>query len=103
MIFFYCFKIPYNEEKDPENHLSVKLESEVLENSEDWFTLKLELSEVRAGSNIRYKIYHVDKKKDKIITLAELFVSDDFKESITVIADANLKVILNAVFLLAPL
>ncbi|MCI9366642.1 MAG: DUF3298 domain-containing protein [Clostridia bacterium] len=72
----------YNEEKDPENHLSVKLESEVLENSEDWFTLKLELSEVRAGSNIRYKIYHVDKKKDKIITLAELFVSDDFKESI---------------------
>ena len=72
----------YNEEKDPENHLSVKLESEVLENSEDWFTLKLELSEVRAGSNIRYKIYHVDKKKDKIITLAELFVSDDFKERI---------------------
>ena len=72
----------YNEEKDPENHLSVKLESEVLENSEDWFTLKLELSEVRAGSNIRYKIYHVDKKKDKKITLAELFVSDDFKESI---------------------
>jgi len=73
----------YNEEKDPENHLSVKLESEVLENSEDWFTLKLELSEVRAGSNIRYKIYHVDKKKDKIITLAELFVSDDFKENIS--------------------
>ena len=72
----------YNEEKDPENHLSVKLESEVLENSEDWFTLKLELSEVRAGSNIRDKIYNVDKKKDKIITLAELFVSDDFKESI---------------------
>jgi len=72
----------YNEEKDPENHLSVKLESEVLENSEDWFTLKLELSEVRAGSNIRYKIYHVDKKKNKIITLAEIFVSDDFKESI---------------------
>ncbi len=73
----------YKEEKDPENHLSVKLESEVLENSEDWFTLKLELSEVRAGSNIRYKIYHVDKKKDKIITLAELFVSDDFKENMS--------------------
>ena len=73
----------YNEEKDPENHLSVKLESEVLENSENWFTLKLELSEVRAGSNIRYKIYHIDKRKDKIITLTDLFASDDFKESIS--------------------
>ncbi len=73
----------YNEEKDPENHLSVKLESEVLENSENWFTLKLELSEVRAGSNIRYKIYHIDKRKDKIIILKDLFTSDDFKECIS--------------------
>ena len=73
----------YNEEKDPENHLSVKLESEVLENSENWFTLKLALSEVRAGSNIRYKIYHVDKKKDKIMKLSDLFIDDSIKTCIS--------------------
>lgn len=73
----------YNEEKDSQIHLSVNVKSEVIENSEDWFTLKLELSEVRAGSNIRYKIYHIDKIKDKIIVLADLFKNDEFKECIS--------------------
>ena len=73
----------YNEEKEPENHLSVKVKTEVLENSKEWFTLKLELSEVRAGSNVRYRIYHIDKKKDRIIILSDLFVSDNFKDRIS--------------------
>lgn len=69
----------YNKEKDSENHLSVTVESDVLKNTNDWITLRLKVSEVRAGSNIQYKFYHIDKKKDKIIQLSNLFINEDFK------------------------
>lgn len=73
----------YNEEKDAENHLSIKVESDVLVNSEEWFTVRLRISEVRAGSNIQNKFYHIDKKKDKTIVLSDLFVDDSFKTYIS--------------------
>ena len=32
---------------------------------------------------MRYRIYHIDKKKDRIIILSDLFVSDNFKDRIS--------------------
>lgn len=73
----------YYAEKDPENHLYVKVNTDVVTNTPKWFTLKLEMSEVRAGSNIRYKIYHIDKTKDKILEISDLFENDVFKKVIS--------------------
>ncbi|MCI8392717.1 MAG: DUF3298 domain-containing protein [Clostridia bacterium] len=73
----------YNEEKDADNYLSVKVESDVITNNEDWLTLRLEILEVRAGTNIQSKFYHIDKKKDKIMKLSDLFIDDSYKTCIS--------------------
>lgn len=73
----------YNEEKQEGNNLLIKVESEVLKNDTDWFTLRMRTSEVRAGSNITHKFYHIDKKKDKIVQLSDLFENENFKKAIS--------------------
>lgn len=66
-------------EKNPENHLSIEISTDIIENNENWFTLKLTISKVMASSDIQYKYYHIDKKTDKIIKLADLFVNEEYK------------------------
>lgn len=65
-----------------ENHLSVKVESEVVENSENWFTLKLTESEVAGSSDVKYKYYHIDKRTDIIVELSDLFSNTEYKNAI---------------------
>ena len=62
-------------EEDPENHLFVKIESDVIENSKNWFTLRLTINETAGSSDLKYKYYHIDKKTDKIVNLGDLFIN----------------------------
>ena len=72
----------YNKNKDPNQFYSVELNSEVIENSEEWFTLKLIISEVSASSDTKYVYYNIDKSKDKIMKLDDLFINDKYKNII---------------------
>lgn len=65
-----------------ENHNSIKVSYNVLTNNDKWFTMKINVLEISASSNYYYKIYHIDKIKNKIICLKDLFVNDGFKKII---------------------
>lgn len=73
----------YYEEKNPDNHKAIKLESDVIENNENWFTLKLSIFETAGSSNIEYKYYHIDKKANKIVTLSDLFINSKYKTAVS--------------------
>ena len=51
------------------DRVTIQLKSEVIQNDENWFTLKLTISEVAGSSDIQYKYYNIDKKEDKITHL----------------------------------
>lgn len=70
-------------EKNPENHILIKVDSDVIENSEKWFTLRLIISETAGSSNTQYKYYHIDKEQDKIVKLSDLFANEDYKTDIS--------------------
>ncbi len=73
----------FYEEKDSNNYQSIKLDAKVIENSKDWFTLRLEIFEISGSSDIKYKYYHINKKNDNIINLSDLFVNDNYKDIIS--------------------
>ena len=70
-------------EEDPENHLFVKIESDVIENSKNWFTLRLTINETAGSSDLKYKYYHIDKKTDNIVNLGDLFINENYKNEIS--------------------
>ena len=69
-------------EKNSENHLSIKVKSDVIENNKYWFTLKLTISEVAASSDLKYKYYNIDKRTDEIVKLSDLFDDENYKKAI---------------------
>lgn len=72
----------YYKEKNPENHKEIKLDSEVVEDTKDWFTLKLAIYEASGSSDTQYEYYHIDKNSDKIVKLSDLFKNEKFKNVI---------------------
>jgi len=73
----------YYEEKDPNNHMSVEINSDIITNTSNWFTLKLTISETLASSSLEYKYYHIDKKTDQMVRIADLFDGEEYKEVIS--------------------
>lgn len=73
----------FNEEKNPENHLFTQVKYDVIENNEDWFTLRLEISQIAGSSDLQYKYYHIDKKTDKVVKLGDLFKDEEYKTVIS--------------------
>lgn len=73
----------YYKEKNPENHMAVEINSDVITNTSNWFTLKLTISETLASSSLEYKYYHIDKRTDQMIKIADLFDSEEYKEVIS--------------------
>ncbi len=59
---------------------SIDVDYETLANTEQWFTLKLSVSETAASSNNYFKYYHIDKRKGEIIELGDLFNTDNFSD-----------------------
>lgn len=70
----------FNEEKNPEAHLSTSLSNEVIQNTSDWFTLKLTVTESAGSTDVIYKYYNVYKPEDKIINIKDMFINDDYKK-----------------------
>ena len=70
-------------EMNSENHLSIKVESDVIQNNKYWFTLKLTISEVAASSDLKYKYYNIDKRTDEIVKLSDLFDDENYKKAIS--------------------
>lgn len=63
--------------------MSVEINSDIITNTSNWFTLKLTISETAASSNLEYKYYHIDKKIDEMIEMADLFDGEEYKEVIS--------------------
>ena len=70
-------------EMNSENHLSIKVKSDVIENNKYWFTLKLTISELAASSDLKYKYYNIDKRTDEIVKLSDLFDDENYKKAIS--------------------
>ena len=70
-------------EENSENHLSIKVKSDVIENNKYWFTLKLTISELAASSDLKYKYYNIDKRTDEIVKLSDLFDDENYKKAIS--------------------
>lgn len=70
-----------------EGHGSMYVTYDVLNNTERWFVLKLSVHLVSASGSTYFVYYNVDRETGKIVTLGELFTTDDFE---TVIAE-NIK------------
>ncbi len=68
----------YNER----NHHYTKIDYDVLTNNYYWFTLKINVTEEMASSTTYFKIYHIDKKTNKIVTLKDLFKDNNYKKVI---------------------
>lgn len=73
----------YYAEKNPDNHISIKIKSQIITNTNEWFTLKLAISQTSASSSLEYKYYHIDKKTDKIVKLSDLFANDGYTHAIS--------------------
>lgn len=70
-------------EKNPNNHKLIKVESDVIENSQNWFTLRLMITETAGSSDLQYKYYHIDKESDQIVNLSDLFTNQNYKDAIS--------------------
>ncbi len=73
----------YYAEKNPDNHISIEIKPQIITNTNEWFTLKLAISQTLASSSLEYKYYHIDKKTDKIVKLSDLFANDGYKNAIS--------------------
>ncbi len=65
---------------DRDGHLSMNIDYDVITNNSKWFTLRIEVTEIAASSNVYYKYYHLNKETDSIVQWNDLFV-DNYKAS----------------------
>lgn len=56
---------------------------EVICDTEDWFTLRILVSEVEASSDEYYKYYHIDKATEELVELGDLFADDKYLDVIS--------------------
>ena len=60
-----------------DGHMSVSADYDVITNTADWFTLKIQVTEIAASSNVYYKYYNINKNTDAIIDFEALFTDTD--------------------------
>lgn len=61
---------------------SVSVEYETVTDTEDWFTLKLEVNETAGSSNRYFRYYHIDKRTGQIVKLGDMFVDESYQNII---------------------
>ncbi len=64
------------------NHHYTKIDYEIIADNEEWFTLKLDVTDIMASSDNYFKFYHIDKFNNEIINFANLFQYHGYKEAI---------------------
>lgn len=58
---------------------SIYIDYETVTNTEEWFTLKLTVSELAASSNTYLRFYHIDRVNGTYVTFGDLFRTEDFE------------------------
>lgn len=58
---------------------SIYIDYETVTNTEEWFTLKLTVSELAASSNTYLRFYHIDRVNGTYVTFGDLFRTEDFQ------------------------
>lgn len=66
------------EEVGDKGHSGIFVDYDVITNTDRWFTLRIRVHEAAGSSNTYYKFYHIDKTTGKIVTLKDLFTTEDF-------------------------
>lgn len=61
---------------------TINMDYIALADSDDWFTLKLTVSQTAASSDSYFRYYHIDKNKGKIIKLQDLFADESYSQII---------------------
>lgn len=72
----------FEQDFQEESYQAIYVDYEVVIDTEEWFTLKLNVSEIRASSNEYYKFYHIDKKTGRCMNLSDLFADKEYAEAI---------------------
>lgn len=65
----------FNEDMDAsgDGHKSLDVTYDVITDTDDWFTLKMNTLEIQASGYQHYKFYHINKKTGEVATLKDLF------------------------------
>lgn len=71
------------EEVGSQGHSSIYVNYEVLMNTDEWFTLKIQVYEAAGSSNTYYRYYHIDKVNGSIVRLGDLSSDDGFYKALT--------------------
>ena len=66
-----------------DSHFSTDMSYDVITNTESWFTLRINVTETAASSNQYYRFYHIDRNKNQIIYLKDLFTNDNYIDVIS--------------------
>lgn len=59
-----------------EGYLGLDVSSEVVTNTDTWFTLRINATRTQASGTDLVRIYHIDKTTDQVVTLGDLFRPD---------------------------
>ncbi|MGN1266490.1 MAG: RsiV family protein [Dorea sp.] len=68
---------------EEDGYRAVCVDYEVQCDTEEWFTLKILVSETAASGNEYYEYYHIDKKKGAAVKLSDLFADERYIEAIS--------------------
>ncbi|MDD6188754.1 MAG: RsiV family protein [Clostridiales bacterium] len=64
-------------------HTNLSVRSEVVTNTGEWFTLRLEVHQGGGSGITYYRYYHINKKSGETVRLSELFASQEYVEAIS--------------------
>ena len=60
-------------EELPDSHFDLLIDYETVTNNENWFTLKITVTESAGTGSNAYCYYHIDKTRGEIVTLSDVF------------------------------
>ena len=60
-------------EELPDSHFDLLIDYETVTNNENWFTLKITVTESAGTGSNAYRYYHIDKTRGEIVTLSDVF------------------------------
>ena len=66
-----------------QGHGAMYVDYTVVQNTEDWFTLKLSIHLLSGSGSDSYRYYHIDKATGAVVNLSDLFETPDFSDVLT--------------------
>lgn len=63
-------------DENGEGHEALDIDYDVITDTQNWFTLRVNVLQTQASGFQQYKFYHINKELDKVVTLKDLFAAD---------------------------